>query len=169
MKVSGLLQTTSVVLAMILAAPSMAQDYVGWLERGEDKEAWAASKAQLQAFGEQFDDSDAMFAFLKERANGGVTLTWEDMNKPEYDWSGIFTRTGGGLSFDPDIKASELSATLTEEGAAARQKKIDLMAATGGEPKRKLENEYPPGVTVNYDLLLQAWKDNKVMPDNVKG
>jgi len=133
MKVSGLLQTTSVVLAMILAAPSMAQDYVGWLERGEDKEAWAASKAQLQAFGEQFDDSDAMFAFLKERANGGVTLTWEDMNKPEYDWSGIFTRTGGGLSFDPDIKASELSATLTEEGAAARQKKIDLMAATGGE------------------------------------
>lgn len=133
MKVSGLLQTTSVVLAMISAAPSMAQDYVGWLERGEDKEAWAASKAQLQAFGEQFEDSQALFAFLKAQADGGIALTWEDMKKPEYDWSGIFTRTGGGLSFDPDIKASELSAVLTEEGTAAYQKKVDQMAATGGE------------------------------------
>ena len=133
MKVSGLLGTTSVVLALILSAPSMAQDYVGWLERGEDKEAWAASKAQLQAFGEQFEDSDALFAFLQQEVDGGIRLTWDDMKKPEYDWSGIFTRSGGGLSFDPEIKASELSAVLTEEGAAARQQKIDLMSATGGE------------------------------------
>ncbi|WP_051328734.1 carbohydrate ABC transporter substrate-binding protein [Geminicoccus roseus] len=41
--------------------------------------------------------------------------------------------------------------------------------ATGGEPKRKLENENPQGSTVNYDLLLQAWEDGKVMPDNIKG
>ena len=133
MRVSELLRTTSVVLVLIMATPGMAQDYVGWLERGEDKEAWATSKAQLQAFGEQFEDSDALFSFLKDQADGGVTLTWDDMKKPEYDWTGIFTRTGGGLSFDPDTPANELSAVLTEEGAAARQKKIDLMEATGGE------------------------------------
>jgi len=133
MQVSRLFGTTSVVLVMMLAAPAMAQDYVGWLDRGEDKEAWAASKAQLQDFGAQFEDSDALYAFLKEQADGGITLTWEDMKKPEYDWSGIFTRSGGGLSFDPELRASETSAVLTEEGAAARQAKIDLMARTGGE------------------------------------
>jgi hypothetical protein len=111
----------------------MAQDAVGWLDKGKDKDAWAASKAQLQAFGEQFDKAGDMYSFLEKKADGGDTLTWEDMNKAEYDWSGIFTRTGGGLSFDPEIKAGENSAKLTQEGAAARQKKIDLMAAIGGE------------------------------------
>jgi glycerol transport system substrate-binding protein len=31
-----------------------------------------------------------------------------------------------------------------------------------GAPKAKLENEKPQGTTVNYDELLQAWKDGKV-------
>jgi glycerol transport system substrate-binding protein len=31
-----------------------------------------------------------------------------------------------------------------------------------GAPKAKLENEKPQGETVNYDELLQAWKDGKV-------
>ena len=53
-----------------------------------------------------------------------------------------------------------------EEDPEVWYKKAD---ETGGEPKRKLANEEPPGVTVDYDLLLQAWKDNKVMPDNIKG
>ena len=38
-----------------------------------------------------------------------------------------------------------------------------------GEPKPKVANEKPQGVTVDYDRLLQAWKDNKVMPEGVKG
>ncbi len=37
-----------------------------------------------------------------------------------------------------------------------------------GAPKPRLENEKPQGVTVDYDLLLQAWVDGKVMPDDVK-
>jgi glycerol transport system substrate-binding protein len=53
-----------------------------------------------------------------------------------------------------------------EEDAEVWYKKGD---ETGGEPKRKLANEKPPGATVDYDLLLQAWKDNKVMPENIKG
>ncbi|MDH3599172.1 MAG: ABC transporter substrate-binding protein, partial [Candidatus Tectomicrobia bacterium] len=34
-----------------------------------------------------------------------------------------------------------------------------------GSPKAKLDNEKPPGKTVAYDSLLQAWKAGKVMPD----
>jgi glycerol transport system substrate-binding protein len=36
-------------------------------------------------------------------------------------------------------------------------------------PKPKLANEKPQGVTVDYDLLLTAWKDNKVMPEGIEG
>ncbi|MDX6749649.1 ABC transporter substrate-binding protein [Geminicoccaceae bacterium 1502E] len=38
-----------------------------------------------------------------------------------------------------------------------------------GAPKPKLANEKPQGATVDYDRLLAAWKENKVMPDDVKG
>ncbi|MDF1586766.1 ABC transporter substrate-binding protein [Rhodospirillales bacterium YIM 152171] len=38
-----------------------------------------------------------------------------------------------------------------------------------GAPKPKLDNEKPQGATVDYDRLLAAWKENKVMPDDVKG
>ena len=36
-------------------------------------------------------------------------------------------------------------------------------------PKPKLANEKPQGVTVDYDKLLQAWVDGKVMPEGIKG
>ena len=38
-----------------------------------------------------------------------------------------------------------------------------------GEPKPKVANEKPQGLTVNYDRLLQAWTENKVMPDGISG
>jgi glycerol transport system substrate-binding protein len=38
-----------------------------------------------------------------------------------------------------------------------------------GAPFPKLENEKPQGVTVDYDRLVGAWRDGKVMPDGVKG
>ena len=37
------------------------------------------------------------------------------------------------------------------------------------EPKPKLANEKPQGATVDYDLLLGAWRDGKVMPEGVRG
>jgi glycerol transport system substrate-binding protein len=38
-----------------------------------------------------------------------------------------------------------------------------------GAPRPKLANEKPQGVTVDYDTLLNAWKEGKVMPEGVKG
>ena len=55
------------------------------------------------------------------------------MDDSTYDWSGIYTRTGGGLSFDPDISARETTAQLTAAGTTALQRKITLIESTGGE------------------------------------
>lgn len=121
---------TFIALLCLPASIVSAQEHVGWLDKNED---WPANKARLQAFGEQFDSAIELYRFLERQAGGGDTLRWQDMAKPEYDWSGIYTRTGGGLSFDPDIRASETTAQLTEAGARARQEKIELLRTTGGE------------------------------------
>jgi hypothetical protein len=115
----------------VLAVSQQAPSYVGWLDK--DASSWQASKAWLQAFGDQFDSAWAQYQFLQRQAGGGERLGWQDMAKPEYDWSGIYTRTGGGLSFDPDIRANEMTAKLTPAGAAARQRKIEQLQTTGGE------------------------------------
>lgn len=115
----------------VLVLSQQAQDYVGWLD--SDADNWQASKGRLQALGERFDSAWELYRFLEQQADGGERLSWEDMAKPDYDWSGIYTRTGGGLSFDPDIRANETTAKLTPAGAAARQRKIDQLRTTGGE------------------------------------
>jgi len=122
----------SAVLALpIFAVAQRAPEYVGWLSK--DPATWPASKARLQAFGEQFATSWDLYQFLEQQAKGGEKLAWSDMGEPTYDWSGIYTRTGGGLSFDPDIRANEMTAQLTPAGAAARERKIELIRNTGGE------------------------------------
>ena len=125
-----LISIAAIALPM-LAVSQQSDGYIGWLDRSDGN--WQASKARLQAFGEQFDSARELYEFLLEQADGGEPLSWADMDKPEYDWSGIYTRTGGGLSFDPDSRGNQLSAQLTPAGAAARQRKIDQLAATGGE------------------------------------
>jgi len=120
-------------LLLIIFSPAyqaLCQEYVGWLAKDE---SWQDSKSQLQAFGEAFENSWSMYLFLLESADGGEMLSWQDMSVPAYDWSGIFTRTSGGLSFDPDISADETTAKLTEAGRAVRQQKIADMESTGGE------------------------------------
>lgn len=123
----------SSLFAFAIAAPLavFAQDVPGWLPNGGDD--WADNKATLQAFGEQFDSAWDLYTALETAADGGQSLTWEQMDDPAYDWSGIFTRTRGGLSFDPDIRASEMTAQLTEEGQARLDEKIQQIQNTGGE------------------------------------
>ena len=111
----------------VLAVSQQPDSYVGWLDN--DGGNWQADKARLQAFGEQFDTAWDLYMFLSEQAGDGEAPSWADMAEPEYDWSGIYTRTGGGLSFDPDSRGNQLTAQLTPAGAAARQRKIDQLAA----------------------------------------
>jgi len=115
------------------ASAALAQDAalaLNWVDKDDN---WAQGKARLQDFGEAFDSAWAMYEYLKDQADGGDTLTWSMLGAPAYDWTGIYTRSGGGLSFDPDIRASETTAQLTPAGAAARQAKIDRINETGGE------------------------------------
>ena len=116
--------------SFFLCGTLYAQDYVGWLDKDAN---WDDSKNRLQSFGEQFDTSWELYVFLRQQAGGGDTLSWQDMADPAYDWTGIYTRTGGGLSFDPDIRANVTTAQLTPAGAASRQAKIDRITETGGE------------------------------------
>lgn len=115
-------------IPLCAATTLMAQE--AWLPKDA---AWEEHKARLQAFGERFASAWELYLSLQDAAGGGERLDWQDMAQPAYDWSGIYTRTGGGLSFDPDIRANATTAKLTEEGASARQRKIDLIASTGGE------------------------------------
>lgn len=124
---------TSMRFAMLTVLPlatgvALAQEQ--WLPKDAN---WQEHKATLQSFGEGFATAWDLYLHLQEAASGGERLNQDHMKEPEYDWSGIFTRTGGGLSFDPDIRADATSAKLTADGAAARQRKIDAMASTGGE------------------------------------
>ncbi len=128
MKRAKLIICCQISLQVFVAGSASAQE--SWLPKDSE---WSAHKASLQAYGERFDTALELYEYLQEAANGGTPLTWDNMKEPAYDWSGIYTRTGGGLSFDPDIRATENTAQLTADGAAARQRKIDLIANTGGE------------------------------------
>ena len=94
---------TALVLVVAGAAVmrGVAQDKPpAWANKGED---WAAQKQQLQAYGDRFATSWDLFQHLRKAAGGGKNPTWAQMAEPAYDWSGVFTRTGGGLEFDADL------------------------------------------------------------------
>jgi len=114
------------------AATAAGPSGLAWSAQGDN---WAEEKAKLQTLGEQFESSQAMYDQLKADAGGGSALTWEQMGLPAYDWSGIYTRTKGGLHFDPDLGPGEgpVSARLTPEGQAVVDAKMAQITNTGGE------------------------------------
>jgi hypothetical protein len=105
---------------------------MAWIAQGDN---WAQDKAKLQALGEQFASSQAMYDKLKADAGGGKSPTWAQLAEPAYDWSGVYTRTKGGLQFDPDLPptAGPASAQLTPEGQKVVDEKLAHLKATGGE------------------------------------
>lgn len=118
-------------IAALIIPMTRAQEVPRWITQDAD---WAASKARLQAFGERFETSDAMFAALRSAANGGRAPGWAQMSEPAWDWSGIYTRTKGALHFDPDLAPEQGpdSARLTAAGQqviAAKRAQL----AKGGE------------------------------------
>ncbi|MEO8465729.1 MAG: hypothetical protein ABI640_10345 [Gammaproteobacteria bacterium] len=103
-----------------------------WSVQADD---WVQKKAALQALGEQFDSSSALYEKLKADAHGGKPLTWAQLGGPAYDWSGTYTRSKGGLQFDPDLgpAAGPASAQLTSEGQKVVDAKAAHLKSTGGE------------------------------------
>src|SRR5687767_7093074 len=120
-----------IVVALVMRMLS-AQNAPDWISQGED---WVERKAELQAFGDRFETSEALFAALRAEAGDATPPTWAQMGEPAYDWSGIYTRTKGALQFDPDLApdAGPASARLTPAGAQIVKAKADSLARTGGE------------------------------------
>ena len=137
-------------LCMALAAVAVfAQSHgIGaWVAKDAN---WAASKATLQALGEKYATSDALFDALKQAANGGKPLSFAQLGQPAHDWTGVYTRTAGGLNYDPDLppgppsQSGPASAHLTPAGLAVVKAKAEALIKTGGEfdPLSKCS---PPG------------------------
>lgn len=110
-------------------------------------DSWDEGKSSLQAYGEQFESSWAMYEKLQADAAGGKPLSWEQMALPAYDWSGIYTRTKGGLHFDPDLPftSGPDSAQLTPAGTEVLDRKQEQITRTGGEYD-PISDCRPPGV-----------------------
>jgi hypothetical protein len=136
---------------------------------------WAAKKAALQALGEQLDSSAALYEKLKADAGGGTRLTWAEIGEPAFDWSGVYTRSKGGLQFDADLSPREgpSSAQLTEAGRRVVDAKAAQLQRTGGEYD-PISDCRPPGTPRwftepflhEYTLTPnQAWLMNEMVND----
>jgi len=136
---------------------------------------WADKKAAFQTLGEQFDASSALYEKLKADAGGGMRLTWAQLGLPAYDWSGVYTRSKGGLQFDPDLSPREgpSSAQLTAAGQRVVDAKAALLQRTGGEYD-PISDCRPPGTPRwftepflhEYTLTpSQVWLMNEMVND----
>lgn len=80
------------------------------------------SKEQMVALGKQYKTAADLYNALKQQAHGGRHMTASMMP----DWSGIYTRARGGITYDPDQKPGEPpTAKLTPEYQAKLQKRIE--------------------------------------------
>ena len=55
-----------------------------------------AEKEKMRELGRQNDSAWSLYQSLKQAAGGGKRLNWEQLP----DWSGLYTKTRGGLKFD---------------------------------------------------------------------
>lgn len=58
----------------------------------------AAERQKMKELGLKYESAWALYQALKEQANGGEKLTWSHVP----NWGGVYTRTKGGTTFDPD-------------------------------------------------------------------
>ncbi len=79
----------------------------------------------------EYRDSYAVYLELKQKADGGTAYTRADYAKMP-DWSGVWTRAGGGLKFDPaqpgQLSEGRTTAVLTPKYEAAYREKLRQVA-----------------------------------------
>ena len=82
----------------------------------------ASVRQRMIDLGKQHKTAESLYLALKEQAHGGHRLT--PTMAP--DWSGVYTRARGGITFDPDQKpGSPPTANLTPEFQARLAKRIE--------------------------------------------
>ena len=134
---------------------------------------------------ESFTKRAPMLGGLVEfyRSPARVMWTPSGVNVPDYPklaqlwWQNIGEAVAGEVT--PDTAMDNLAEEM--DRVMARIQRAGIQGECGprlnpktdpeewlkkpGAPKPKLENEKPQGVTVDYDVLLQAWQEGKAMPD----
>src|SRR5437763_11456232 len=100
LELAGVAVVIAVAIGALVVSRARGQNVPGWIVQDDN---WTASKAALQAFGERYQTSEAMFDALKTQAAGGKRLTWPQMGEPAFDWSGIYTRSKVSLHYDPHL------------------------------------------------------------------
>ena len=79
----------------------------------------------------EYRESYAAYAEMKTKAHGGTVHTRADYAKMP-DWSGVWTRAGGGLKFDPaqpgNLSEGRTTAVLTPKYEAAYREKLRAVA-----------------------------------------
>ena len=100
----------------------------------------AATRQRMIDLGKQHKTADALYLALKERARGGRRLTPTTMP----DWSGVYTRARGGITFDPDqARGAPPTAKLTPEFQAKLTERIEM--ANKGIEWDPISTCSPPG------------------------
>ena len=82
----------------------------------------AVAKERMVALGKQHKAAADLYAALKKQAGGGRRLSYTSLP----DWTGVYTRARGGITYDPDQKpGAPPTAQLTPEFQARLAKRID--------------------------------------------
>ena len=126
---------TKIVLAAVLVIVVAAA--LVWSARSGDP---AQQKARMIALGLQHKTAADLYRALQQEASGGRRLAWNGMP----DWSGVYTRARGGITFDPDQPPGAVpTAKLTPEYQGRLMKRIEL--ATQGVEWDPISACAPPG------------------------
>jgi hypothetical protein len=81
------------------------------------------TRERMIALGRQHKTAEALYEALKAEARGGRRLKWTNLP----DWSGVYTRARGGITYDPDQPQGGLpTAKLTPEYEARLKRRIEL-------------------------------------------
>src|SRR5687767_10586596 len=83
--------TSIVATAVLLIGTALLVNTV----RADDA---AETRQRMIEIGKAHKTAEALYLALKERAHGGRRLAPSSMP----DWSGVYTRARGGITFDPD-------------------------------------------------------------------
>ena len=155
-ELAGVVVALAVAIGAIVVSRARGQNVPRWINQDGN---WSAGKATLQAFGERFQTSEAMFDALKKEAHGAKPLTWAQMGEPAFDWSGVYTRSKLSLQYDLDLppEVGPDSAKLTPAGQMVVKAKADQLKRTGGEYD-PLSDCRPPGTPRWFtEPFLKEW------------
>ncbi|PIE32099.1 ABC transporter substrate-binding protein, partial [candidate division KSB3 bacterium] len=131
-----------------------------------------------ESFTKRAPDLGGLVEFYRSPAR--VAWTPTGTNVPDYPklaqlwWQNIGEAISGEVTpqeamnnlareMDRVLQRIERSKTQTECGPTLNEEKDEAYwLSQPGSPKAKLENEKPQGETVDYDSLLQAWREGRV-------